>query len=375
MAKKYRITLTAEEREVLGRMIARGKAAARKLAHARILLQADEGGPARADEDLAAALNVSVRTIERVRRRFVEQGLEAALLPTPAKRIYARKLDGEREAHLIALACSAPPEGKGRWTLRLLAEQDGGTSVCGCPVPRDGAPGAQKNELKPHLRRMWCIPPKQSAEFVYHMEEVLEVYCRPYDPKRPVVCLDETFRQLVGEVREPLPPAPGRVERYDCMYVRNGTASLFLAFEPLAGWRNVAVTDSRKRGDWARFVKALVEERYRDAEQVIRVMDQLNTHSPASLYEAFPPAEAKRLADRLEIHHTPKHGSWLNMAEIEFSALGRDLPERVADRSAMERRLAAWPQRPNSATVKADWHFTTANARIKLRKLYPSVNT
>lgn len=222
---------------------------------------------------------------------------------------------------------------------------------------------------------MWCIPPQQSAEFVYHMEDVLEVYCRPYDPKRPVVCLDETFRQLVGEVREPLPPAPGRVERYDCMYVRNGTASLFLAFEPLAGWRNVAVTDSRKRGDWARFVKALVEERYRDAEKVILVMDQLNTHSPASLYEAFPPAEAKRLADRLEIHHTPKHGSWLNMAEIEFSALGRDLPERVADRSAMERRLAAWQQRRNSATVKADWHFTTANARIKLRKLYPSVNT
>lgn len=222
---------------------------------------------------------------------------------------------------------------------------------------------------------MWCIPPKQSAEFVYHMEDVLEVYCRPYDPKRPVVCLDETFRQLVGEVREPLPPAPGRVERYDCMYVRNGTASLFLAFEPLAGWRNVAVTDSRKRGDWARFVKALVEERYRDAEKVILVMDQLNTHSPASLYEAVPPAEAKRLADRLEIHHTPKHGSWLNMAEIEFSALGRDLPERVADRSAMERRLAAWQQRRNSATAKADWHFTTANARIKLRKLYPSVNT
>lgn len=222
---------------------------------------------------------------------------------------------------------------------------------------------------------MWCIPPQQSAEFVYHMEDVLEVYCRPYNPKRPVVCLDETFRQLVGEVREPLPPAPGRVERYDCMYVRNGTASLFLAFEPLAGWRNVAVTDSRKRGDWARFVKALVEERYRDAEKVILVMDQLNTHSPASLYEAFPPAEAKRLADRLEIHHTPKHGSWLNMAEIEFSALGRDLPERVADRSAMERRLAAWQQRRNSAAVKADWHFTTANARIKLRKLYPSVNT
>jgi DDE superfamily endonuclease len=221
---------------------------------------------------------------------------------------------------------------------------------------------------------MWCIPPKQSAEFVYHMEDVLEVYCRPYDPKRPVVCLDETFRQLIGEVRELLPPAPGGVARYDSVYVRNGAVSLFLAFEPLAGWRHAAMSDSRKRGDWARFVKALVEGRYRHAERIVLVMDQL-THSPASLYEAFPAEEAKRLADRLEIHHTPKHGSWLNMAEIEFSALGRDLPERVADRPTMERCLAAWKHRRNSATIKAEWHFTTANARIKLRKLYPSVNT
>jgi DDE superfamily endonuclease len=141
---------------------------------------------------------------------------------------------------------------------------------------------------------MWCIPPKQSAEFVCHMEDVLEVYCRPYNPKRPVVCLDETFRQLIGEVREPLPPAPGRVERHDSVYVRNGTASLFLAFEPLAGWRHVAVSDSRKRGDWARFVKMLLEGRYREAERIILVMDQLNTHSLASLYEAFPPDEARR---------------------------------------------------------------------------------
>jgi hypothetical protein len=221
---------------------------------------------------------------------------------------------------------------------------------------------------------MWCVPPRQSAEFVYHMEDVLEVYRRAYDPKRPVVGLDETFRQLIGEVREPLPPAPGQVERYDCVYGRNGVASLFLAFEPLAGWRHVAVTDSRKRGDWARFVRTLVEGRYRDAEAVVLVMDQLNTHSPASLYEAFPPEEAKRIADRLEMHHTPKHGSWLNMAEIEFSALERDLPERVADRPAVERRAAAWEQRRNGADVKADWRFTTAAARIKLRKLYPSVD-
>ena len=220
---------------------------------------------------------------------------------------------------------------------------------------------------------MWCIPPKQSAEFVFHMEDVLEVYRRPFDPKRPVVCLDETFRQLIGEAREPLPPGPGRVERYDCVYVRNGTASLFLAFEPMAGWRHAAVTDGRKRVDWACFVKELLNGRYADAEKLVLVMDQLNTHSPASLYDAFPPEEAKRLAERLEIHHTPKHGSWLDRAEIELSVLARDLPQRVADRAELERQVAAWERRRNEAGVGADWRFTTDDARIKLRRLYPSV--
>jgi hypothetical protein len=220
---------------------------------------------------------------------------------------------------------------------------------------------------------MWCIPPKQSAEFVYHMEDVLAVYHRPYDAQHPVVCLDETFRQLVGEVREPLPVRPGVGERYDSVYVRNGVASVFLAFEPLAGWRHLAVTDTRKREDWAHFVRHLVDEQYPHAERVVLVMDQLNTHSPASLYQAFPPEEARRLADRLEIHHTPKHGSWLNMAEIEFSVLARDLPERVGTRTALEQQIAAWEQRRNRAGIKADWQFTTGDARLKLRKLYPTV--
>ena len=221
---------------------------------------------------------------------------------------------------------------------------------------------------------MWCIPPKQSAEFVYHMEDVLEVYRRPHDPRYPVVCLDETFTQLIGETRTPLPLAPGRVERYDCVYVRNGTASLFLAFEPLAGWRQAAVTDSRKRADWALFVRELVDGRYRDAEKVVLVMDQLNTHVPASFYETFPPEEAKRLADRIEVHHTPKHGSWLNMAEIEFSALVRDLPQRVGDRSILEEHVRAWEQGRNQAAVRAQGRFTNADARIRLHKLYPTIN-
>jgi hypothetical protein len=221
---------------------------------------------------------------------------------------------------------------------------------------------------------MWCIPPKASAEFVADMEDVLEVYHRPYDPARPQVCMDEASKQLIGEVREPLPPAPGQVERYDGVYVRNGVANLFLAFEPLAGWRAVKVTDTRRRTDWAHFVRELVDGRYKGAEKVVLVMDQLNTHSIASLYEAFPPAEARRIAERLEVHHTPKHGSWLNMAEIELSALSRDLPERVGDRIALMRQVAAWEGHRNRAGVKADWRFTTADARTRLRKLYPTTD-
>jgi len=222
---------------------------------------------------------------------------------------------------------------------------------------------------------MWCIPPKQSAEFVYHMEDVLEVYKRPHDPKRPVVCMDETFKQLIGEVRDPLPCRPGSVERFDHVYVRNGVASLFLAFEPLAGWRTVAVTDRRRRVEWAAFVRDLVDGRYKGAEKVVLVMDQLNTHRPQSLYEAFPPEEAKRIADRLEIHYTPKHGSWLNMAEIELSALGRQcLSRRIARQPTLAEQVACWERDRNRSKSRVDWQFTTADARVKLRRLYRSVH-
>jgi hypothetical protein len=220
---------------------------------------------------------------------------------------------------------------------------------------------------------MWCIPPKQSAEFVFHMEDVLEVYRRPYDPKRPVLCIDETFKQLIGETRTPLPLRPLMVERYDHEYVRHGVASLFLACEPLAGWRHVAVTEHRGRVDWAGFIRSLLDGRYRDAERVVLVMDQLNTHALASLYEAFPPEEAKRLAERIELHHTPKHGSWLNIAEIELSALGRQcLARRIAQQDTLRRKVEQWADQRNATIIKVDWQFTTEQARVKLRSLYPS---
>ena len=218
---------------------------------------------------------------------------------------------------------------------------------------------------------MGCIPEKPSAEFAFPMEDVLAVFHRPSDPKHPVVCVDETFKQLIGETREPLPPRPGLVERVDHVYTRNGVASLFLACEPLAGWRHIDVTEHRRRTDWAGFIRSLLEGR--EAEKLVLIMDQLNTHSPASLYEAFPPEEAKRLADRIEIHHTPKHGSWLNVAEIELSALGRQcLSRRIARQDTLKRQIAAWEDRRNACSATVQWQFTTDDARIKLRSLYPS---
>ena len=205
------------------------------------------------------------------------------------------------------------------------------------------------------------------------MEDVLEVYKRPYDPQRPVVCLDETSKPLIGETRTPVPAAPGQVAHYDCEYVRNGVANLFMMFEPLAGQRDVVVTERRTKKDYAERLRCISDEVYPDAEIIVLVQDNLNTHSPASLYEAFEPAEAKRLTERFEWHYTPKHGSWLDMAEIELGVLGRQcLARRIDNVDALRREVATWTTDRNAAATKVNWQFTTADARIKLRRLYPS---
>jgi len=206
------------------------------------------------------------------------------------------------------------------------------------------------------------------------MEDVLEVYKRPYDPQRPVVCLDETSKQLIGEVRTPVPAAPGQAAPYDGEYVRHGVANLFMIFEPLAGQRDVEVTERRTKKDYAERLRKLAEEVYPQAEVIVRVQDNLNTHSPASLYEAFAPAEAQRLAARFEFHYTPKHGSWLDRAEIELGILGRQcLSQRIDKIEDLRQQTKAWEKRRDEAEVKVNWQFTTADARIKLKKLYPSL--
>ncbi len=206
------------------------------------------------------------------------------------------------------------------------------------------------------------------------MEDVLDVYHRPYDSRFPQVCMDELRLQLLGEVRPPLPPRPGRVARVDYEYERHGVRNLFLAVEPLRGWRHVAATERRTKCDWANFMRELADVHYPAAERIILVLDNLNTHGPASFYEAFSPQEARRLVQRFEFHHTPVHGSWLNIAEIELSALDRQcLARRIPDHAALVQEVTAWEATRNAATSTIDWRFTTADARIKLKRLYPSL--
>jgi hypothetical protein len=206
------------------------------------------------------------------------------------------------------------------------------------------------------------------------MEDVLDLYHQPYDPKHPQVCMDETNKQLVSEVIQPIPASPGQIERYDYEYERQGVANLFILFEPLAGWRHLKVTERRTKQDWALLMKELVDVHYPDAETICLVLDNLNTHVPSSLYETFQPVEAKRILDKLEFHYTPKHGSWLNMAEIEFSVLSRQcLDRRIGDQQTLIREVTAWQNNRNDKAAKMDWRFTTADARIKLKKLYPSI--
>jgi hypothetical protein len=238
----------------------------------------------------------------------------------------------------------------------------------------DGDAHASKNELKPWQQKMWCIPPESDAAFVCAMENVLAVYKRPYDPSHPVVCFDEKSKQLVGEIARPIPAAPGRAACHDYEYVRNGTANLFMFVEPLGGWRHVSVTQRRTKLDFAQQMKDLVDVHYPDALKITLVMDNLNTHRLSCLYEAFTPEEARRIFEKIEVIHTPKHGSWLNMAECELSVLEKQcIGERIETQAELCEQVRIWESDRNNRCRKIDWQFQTADARIKLRRLYPQV--
>ena len=218
------------------------------------------------------------------------------------------------------------------------------------------------------------IPPDANAAFVAAMEDILEVYQRPYDRQRPLVCLDESSKQLIAETRVPIAAKPGQPGRHDYEYRRNGTANLFMMFAPLEGWRHVKVTDRHTAVDYAQVLKELSDTHFPGSAKIVLVQDNLNTHKPASLYEAFPPAEARRLVERFEWHYTPKHGSWLDMAESELSVLSSQcLDRRIPDQRVLKDEVAAWEAERNRKHAKANWQFTTADARVKLRRLYPAL--
>lgn len=375
--KKYKVELTPAQREELIHMISTGRAAARELTHARILLKADQGpeGPGWSDAQIQVALESSTSTVARVRKRCAERGVQEAILPAKASAMRKRRLDGRQEAYLIALACSQPPEGCVRWTVRLLAEQLVELGYLETISHETVRKTLLANELKPWIKKQWCIPTQPDAEFVYHMEDVLQVYTRPYDPKRPQVCMDEVNTQLLSDTRAPLPMEAGKPKREDYEYERQGVCNVFLACEPLVGKRFTMVSAQRTKQEWAQFIRYLADDCYPHAEKIILVMDNLNTHTLASLYEVFPVAQARQLCQRFEVHYTPKHASWLNMAEIELSALDRQcLSQRLASLEIAAQQVAAWTVRRNRAAVTIQWRFTAEDASIKLKHLYPSIS-
>jgi transposase len=367
MTVRYRVELSEAERHELRAMLKGGRHAARKLKRAQILLATDAGMP---DETIARSLAVSGSTVYRTKRRFVEGDLARALDEEPRPGA-ARKLSGPEEALLVATACSSPPEGRARWTLELLA----GEMVRLTEHERLSRETVRRrlaeNALKPWRQKRWCVP-RVDGEYVARMEDVLDLYAEAPDPKRPVVCFDESPMQLIGEVRQPIPAAPGRVGRYDYEYRRNGTANLFVALDAHRPWRKVKVTERRTAVDFAACMRELAEVDFPHAERIRVVLDNLSTHTPGALYEAFPAPEARRVLRRLEFHFTPKHASWLNMAEIEIGVLrGQCLDRRIGERDQLGREIAAWEQARNAAGARVQWLFTTEKARAKMGRAYP----
>ncbi len=367
MTIRYRVDLSEAERIELQTLVRGGRHAARKLKRAQILLAADAGVP---DETLAESLGVGGSTVYRTKRRFVEGSLEKALSeePRPGAK---RKLTVPEEALLVATACSRPPEGCARWTVELLAGEMVRLTEHESLSRETVRRRLTENALKPWREKMWCVP-KIDGEYVARMEDVLDLYAEPPDPARPVICLDESPVQLIGQVREPIAATPGQIELVDYEYRRHGTVNLFVVMDVPRPWRQVTATEQRTAQDYAERLRALVDVDYPGATCIRVVQDNLSTHTPGALYETFPAPEAHRILERLEFHDTPKHASWLNMVEIEIGVLkGQCLDRRIGDRAELKREIAAWERRRNASGARVKWMFTTEKARAKMGRAYP----
>ena len=363
----YRVSLTSAERSYLESFTSQGKQRVRALKRAQVLLLADGGS--RREEEIVEALGVSTSTVYRVKRAFVEYGLEAALREgvRPGR---PRKTRAHEDALLVSIACSTPPAGRCRWTLSLLAERWVALTAMKEVSLECIRQRLKANQLKPWQLKMWCVG-QLDAAYIAQLEHILDLYAEPPCPERPLVNVDEAGKQLVGEVHEGRPLAPGQVSKVDYEYERKGVANIYLCFDRHRGWRHAKVTHTKKAADFAGLMRELVDVHYPDAERIRVVLDNLNTHQPASLYRAFPAPEARRLLRKLEFHYTPKHASWLNMVEIEIGNMNRQcLDRRIDSMDLLQSELAAWETRRNRERASINWMFDVDKARTKLHRAY-----
>jgi hypothetical protein len=388
--KYYEVDLTNDEIAWLKSITHKGAThSARTIMHANILLKTNDGDLRNKLDNRAIGeiFSISPTTVNQVRKTYATEGLEAALIrKTRIDTPTLSKITGDFEAQVIATALGPAPKGKARWTLRLLAEhcmENKYIVTISHEAIRDML---NTNQVKPHLSKYWCIPKANDASFVAHMEDILGIYKREYNPELPVICMDEKPIQLLGEIRDrinakPLRtdpdtelPKPGEVEKVDSEYVRCGTASIFMFTEPLRGWRHVVALASRTKGDFAHMVRLVSEKHYPHVKKVILVGDNLNTHNITSFYQAFPPQIAYQLAQKFEFRYTPKHGSWLNIAETELSSLAIQClgNHRVNSINELNEMLSAWENDRIVRQKGVNWRFTAEDARIKLKRLYPT---
>jgi len=386
---KHGVRLTDEEIRTLKLLTHKGAGeSARTIMHANILLLSNDNlmSKKRTNREIAELFDISPTTVNQVRSVYATQGLESALKrKTRLTPPHVSKITGDFEAHVIATALGPTPKGRSRWTLRLLAEycteKEYIVSISYVAIGEM----LNSNQVKPHLSKYWCTPKEQDSEFVLRMEDVLSIYKKEYNPQMPVVCMDEKPIQLLDEIRDrvsakPLRndpdtglPKPASVEKIDSEYVRCGTASIFMFTEPLGGWRHTVALKTRKKEDFALQMREISEKYYPDVQKIILVADNLNTHTPAAFYEVFPPEIAYRLAQKFEFHYTPKHGSWLNIAESELSSLSRQClgNQRISTIDELNEILAAWEIDRNARQKGVNWQFSAEDARIKLKRLYP----
>ena len=378
--RQYVVRLSRKERKVM-QHCKRKATSQNKIVRYDILLEADENrhGSNRTYSDIANKTGACQATVITTLKQFCTKGLTAVITAerNPNSNTANLKATGEIEARIIAKACSSVPKGRTRWTVSLLTEEmtvileEHDVTLSRATIGRV----LQRNQLRPHLSEYWCIPPEEDADFVAHMEDILDLYQQPYDPEYPLYCMDEKPYQILGESREPLPMRPGDIAKVDSEYVRNGTVSIFCFIQPHTGRITHFVEPTRTAIDWAEKIRYLVDELEPDAKKIILVMDNLNTHTIASLYKAFPPQEARRIARRLEVHYTPKHGSWLDIAEIAINIMTREcLDRRIPGIEMLRTELGAWNERYNLDPTPINWQFTTPDSRIRLARLYPDID-